>query len=184
MLPQTEQYLIVGIVWVLLFSIIFLGRKYIFRKLKGIEGCYNYKISKLTYLLLGIYAIFVILNVFGIIRHKIVPIEDYVVILIVTGFIGPIAEEIVFRGFFIGFFSHRFNFKKFHFILWIIGVNVFFSLIHNLGALNPKSLIELLKTFLLGVVLTVAYYLSKKNIVYPALIHLINNVILMYFILN
>ena len=184
MLPATEQYLIVGIVWTIFFSVIYIDKKYVYTKLKGIENCYNLRFSKFTYLLIGIYLIFAGLNLFGIFQHKIIPAIDYLVIFIVTGFIGPIAEEIILRGFFIGFFSDKFKFKTVYFFLLVIGVNIFFSWIHNLGAMNPKPLIELIKTFLLGVVLTIVYYFSKRNIAYPALIHLINNLVLMYLILN
>jgi len=184
MFPATNQYLISGFVWIIFFLVVYFDRKHIITKLKGIDKCYKTKFSLWTYILIIIYLIFLILNITGIIQHKIVPWMDYLVIFLVTGFVGPIAEEIIFRGFFVGFFKQTLQLKSLKLILWVIGVNLFFSLVHNIGAIHPKPFIELLKTFILGIVLTFVYLVSRKNILYPTLIHLANNMILMYFILN
>ncbi|MBU1974635.1 MAG: CPBP family intramembrane metalloprotease, partial [Nanoarchaeota archaeon] len=96
-------------------------------------------------------------------------------------------EEIIFRGLFIGYFPKEFDKIKidgWKLIIWIIVVNVFFALIHNLGAIHPKPVLELIKTFLLGIVLSVIYLKSKNNILYPSLLHLINNQILIFLIAN
>lgn len=183
MLPATLQYLYAGIAWFLFFIVIYFSKNWIKKKLKNIQQCYIIKCNFIIYLLIGTYITFVILNIIGIIQHKIVPWSDYLVLFIIMGFVGPVAEEIFFRGFFIGFFLKELDLRKTKY-LWIFGVNILFALVHNLGAIHQKPLIELFKTFLLGIVLSFVYLSSKKNILYPSLIHLINNIILLYFVLN
>ena len=62
------------------------------------------------------------------------------VIMVVTGFIGPIAEEIILRGFFIGFFSDKFKFKTVYFFLLFLNHELLLGLpakkarwLHNLN---------------------------------------------------
>lgn len=184
MLPTTYQYLLAGYVWILFFTIIYFYRSWIKKRLKNISNCYKIRFNWFIYLMIILYSIFVIFNIIGIIEHRIVPWVDYLILFIVMGFIGPIAEEIIFRGFFLGFFKQKLSLKSWKLFFWIMGVNVFFAWIHNFANPNPKPLIELIKTFLLGIIVSVVYLKSKKNILYPILIHLLHNVIRIYFILN
>lgn len=184
MLDATVQYLFAGLVWIVFFIVIYLRRYWIKKKLKNICQCFNIKLNWLTYLLLGLYGVFLILNVIGIIQHKVVPWIDYLILFIVMGFMGPIAEEIIFRGLFLGYFSQAFRLKRMRLILWIVGVNVLFAWIHNFANPNPKPINELINIFILGVVISVFYLKSKKNILHATLTHLLYNVIRMYFILN
>ncbi len=184
MLPITYQYLIAGFVWILLFTVVYFKRLWIKNKLKNISNCYKVKFNWFIYVMISLYLVFVVLNIIGIIQHKIFPWVDYLILFTVMGFIGPIAEEIVYRGFFLGFFKQKLSLKSWKLFFWIIGVNVFFAGIHNFANPNPKPLIELIKTFLLGIIVSVVYLKSKKNILYPILIHLLHNISRMYFILN
>ena len=184
MFETTYQYLISALVWLLFFCFVYFGRDCIKKKLRNIESSYNIKLNWIIYSIILVYLIFTVLNIMGVIQHKIIPVFDYLIIFLVTGFIGPVAEEFVFRGFFLGFFHDTLKLKRLKLVFWFLGVNIFFALIHNVGSINPKSPIQLLRTFLLGIIVSLVYLGSKKNILYPLIIHLTHNMITMYFILN
>lgn len=88
-----------------------------------------------------------------------------VIIIIYISILGPIIEEIFFRGF-------LYNSMKTHFPVWvaIIFQAVFFSFIHD-----PYDLMHIFSTFLMGVAFAWAYEL-RGTLLSPIFIHIIANI--------
>ena len=91
----------------------------------------------------------------------------YLLVLISSGIIGPIYEEILFRYLFLN------RLKKFHSVKKSIFINsLIFALIH----LSP---IKIIYAFFLGLVLNITYE-KYKNILAPILLHISANTIVLY----
>jgi|WetSurMetagenome_2_1015567.scaffolds.fasta_scaffold213549_2 membrane protease YdiL (CAAX protease family) len=86
------------------------------------------------------------------------------IIIIYISILGPIIEEIFFRGF-------LYNSMKTHFPVWLAVVfqAAFFSFIHD-----PNDLMKLLSTFMIGIALALVYE-SRGTLLSPIFIHIIIN---------
>ena len=84
-----------------------------------------------------------------------------------SGIIGPIYEEILFRYIFLNRLKKKYSTKKSILINTII-----FSIIH----INP---IQILYTLILGLIINLSYN-KYKNIIYPIIIHLSANTIVLF----
>ena len=87
-----------------------------------------------------------------------------VVIILYVSILGPIIEEIFFRGF-------LYNSMKTHFPVWMAMIfqAAFFSMVHD-----PNDLMHMFYTFLMGVALALAYE-SRGTLLSPIFIHIIAN---------
>ncbi|MFD1900497.1 CPBP family intramembrane glutamic endopeptidase [Enterococcus termitis] len=91
--------------------------------------------------------------------------ENPLLILLLIGFSAPIMEEIVFRGGIIGFWLEQFP------IVGIIVSSVVFGLIHG-----PTNVISFLIYGLMGLILSVVYYKTKR-LELSISIHFLNNIL-------
>lgn len=181
MVNQIFQNSVVLIVEFALIILVFLNKSRIFKKFKRINNSYKIKKTKTVIFATDLYL--VLLSINAIILFVTLPFVYSIIFLTLFGFIGPIFEELVFRGLFIGYISEKLNLKRLKLICMIIFVNFFFAIIHNAGSSNPKNFFELIITFLLGIIVSVVYLKKDKSILYPILIHLLFNSIRMLIIL-
>jgi len=100
-------------------------------------------------------------------------LEDYItlfdqmnptLLLIAGGFIGPVCEEIIFRGVILKGFLHTYNPRK-----AIIYSALIFGVIHFIP-------LQVISAFFAGLVLGYIYY-KTKSLWLPIIIHVINNVL-------
>ena len=88
--------------------------------------------------------------------------NEKVVVFIVGGFIGPVAEEVFFRGICYNFF------RKWGMVAAVVFTTIFFVLAHSIRSTVP------LPQIVGGVLFAVAYEI-EKNLVVPITIHIAGN---------
>lgn len=103
--------------------------------------------------------------------------------IIVRGIFNPIAEEVVFRGFFLGILSFIFielirksaknNLADVCYVPFLIFWSFVFMLSHNDWRLVPD-----IARFLLGILCGTLYLLSKRNLAVPITAHSIHNILI------
>lgn len=89
--------------------------------------------------------------------------KDLIVFLIIGGMIGPVSEEIFFRGVVFGFF------RKWGVFFAIIATTLFFVAVHTPGRGIPV-------TQIVGGVLFAVSYEIEKNLIVPLMIHILGNI--------
>lgn len=154
------------------------------KELKGLKICIKNLFSKITlktWLLLSISSYIFSLGC-GVFLSKMFPDELYILgamitltdtmanfgaDFIFTAILGPITEELMFRGVLL----NRLN-KRLPLIVSIILSSLLFSLFH------PQDAI--LSAFIFGVTMAIAY-LVTENIMFPITLHMLNNIISMSF---
>ena len=158
-----NKYLIYLTIILYIITIIYLSKKYKL-KIKNTAIINYYK-----YLSLGI-SISCILNMVIYILNKpnlAIYNINFFIILISSGIIGPIYEEVIFRYIFYN------KLKKFNSPTKTIIINtIIFSLIHI-------NFIKIIYAFILGLLITITYE-KKENILYPILIHIGANTISLF----
>ncbi len=153
-----DKSIILGTIILSIFELI-----YIFIKLKGIK--LSFKHNYFPYMLLGI-SLSIIYNmiIFKLgIKFDITSIP-IVIDIIVSGIIGPIFEEVLFRYSLINKLS-KFN----HNILCIILSSFIFAICHN-------NIITIIYAFIIGL-FNSYYYIKKKDILVPTIIHISANIV-------
>ncbi len=83
-------------------------------------------------------------------------------VMIIASLIGPVVEEIFFRGMIQGGLTHQYNAKR-----GIIISSLFFGLVHMIP-------VQVIAAFFMGLVLAWIYY-KTRSLWIPILIHVINN---------
>lgn len=93
--------------------------------------------------------------------------NSLIILLILSGIIGPIFEEIIFRYIFYNKLKKKYSVKK-----SILINSLVFAVIH----IQP---IKMIYAFILGIILNI-YYEKTKNILAPILIHISANTIVLF----
>ncbi len=158
MIFGTNKSIIIGTIILSIFELI-----YIFIKLKGIK--LSFKHNYFPYILLGI-SISIIYNmiIFKLgIKFDITSIP-LILDIIVSGIIGPIFEEILFRYSLINKLS-KFNNKT----LCILLSSFIFAICHN-------GITTIIYAFIIGL-FNSYYYIKKKDILVPIIIHISANIV-------
>lgn len=91
--------------------------------------------------------------------------ESYIWVFLNVAFLGPIVEEIIFRGITFNYIEKLSNHK-----VAIVLSAIFFALWH-------LSIIQIVYVPVMGIILAFVYYYSGKNILFPIIIHILNNFI-------
>lgn len=154
----TNTSIIIGTIILSLFEII-----YVFIKLKGIKLSVNY--NYFSYILIGI-SLSIIYNmiIFKLGFKFDITSIPLVLELLSSGIIGPIFEEVLFRYTLINKLS-KFNNNT----LCIIISSFIFAIFHN-------NIVTILYAFIIGL-FNSYYYIKKKNILVPIIIHISCNMI-------
>lgn len=90
------------------------------------------------------------------------------VLLIALGILGPITEEIIFRGILVGKLS-----KKIPTIICMIISSILFMLIH-VHTIAIEEILYYLSFFTTGIIYSITYY-KTKNITLTIILHIMNN---------
>ena len=140
---------------------------YILYLLKNNKVCLKKTKSIIPFVLLGIgFACFFNMIIFKININEVVKM-NLLFLIFSSVIVGPFIEEIIFRKILVDKLE-RFNNR----IVTIIIASFIFAIMHN-------GIINIIYTFLLGIVLN-TIYVKNKNLLYPLIVHSSSNLIVMF----
>lgn len=152
------KYIIIGVTLTSIPIASYLYKKYKIKE-KRIE------LNKLLYMIpLGIGVSFTYnMLVFELIKNKEIADLNILIVILYTGIIGPLFEEIVFRYVSLRKANELYNTK-----IAVIIISLVFALLHS-------GIINIIYAFIIGIILSYIY-IKKENILYPIIIHISANI--------